>query len=260
LGVKPHTPLVFTTMQPTIPGPKNNWDEEDSRAFLDFGRYFIPERETQIGIICDLVEAAPPVGWVVELCCGEGLLAGALLERLPGCTVQAFDGSPTMLEQAQARLARFGSRFQPMLFDLADDSWRALPWLVQAVVSSLAIHHLDGAQKQRLYQDMARLLVPGGRLVIADVIQPVDEASNAIAARAWDEAVRQRALELDGHMGAFDYFQRERWNIYAHPDPLMDRPSPLLDQLKWLEQAGLVNIDVYWLKAGHAIFGGQRPA
>jgi hypothetical protein len=32
----------------------------------------------------------------------------------------------------------------------------------------------------------------------------------------------------------------------------------LLDQLKWLEGAGFVDVDVYWMRAGHAIFGGRK--
>lgn len=32
-----------------------------------------------------------------------------------------------------------------------------------------------------------------------------------------------------------------------------------LDQLQWLGEAGLVKVDVYWMKAGHAIFGGRKP-
>ena len=42
------------------------------------------------------------------------------------------------------------------------------------------------------------------------------------------------------------------------PDPI-DQPSALLDQLKWLEAAGLRNVDVHWLMAGHAIFSGVKP-
>ena len=37
------------------------WGEDDSRSFLDYGRYFVPERERQIGIIGELIPP-PPVG------------------------------------------------------------------------------------------------------------------------------------------------------------------------------------------------------
>ena len=48
--------------------------------------------------------------------------------------------------------------------------------------------------------------------------------------------------------------------MYRYFDPEdLDKPSCLLNQLKWLELAGFVDIDVYWMSAGHAIFSGWKP-
>ncbi len=192
---------------------------------------------------------------ILELCCGEGLLAGALLEGFPHCIAHGYDGSEAMLQKAKARLANFGERFQTRHFDLADSDWRSSVFPFQAIVSSLAIHHLDGPQKQQLFRDIYRMLNPGGMLIIADVIQPAAKTGKDIAANTWDNAVRQRALEIDGDTSAFDYFQEEKWNLYRYPDPV-DKPSSLFDQLKWLEQAGFSEIDVFWMKAGHVVWGG----
>jgi len=97
-------------------------------------------------------------------------------------------------------------------------------------------------------------------VVIADLVRPATPAAHALAARAWDEAVRRRSLELAGNLGPFEKFRGERWNLYADPEPdPIDQPSPLLDQLRWLEEAGLSGVDVFWMKAGHAVFGGVRP-
>jgi tRNA (cmo5U34)-methyltransferase len=164
-----------------------------------------------------------------------------------------------MLERARQQLASFGERFQTRLFDLADHSWRTLDWPVKAIVSSLTIHHLDGTQKQRLFQDMARLIEPGGVFLIADVVEPASRAGADLAAKAWDAAVRRRALAIDGTLDAVAYFEREKWNMYRYPDPDdIDKPSRLLDQLKWLEQAGFADVDVFWMQAGHALFGGKK--
>jgi len=236
------------------------WDEQVSRMFLDYGRYFVPERERQLQIVVDLVPPLDQPFTVVELCCGEGLLAEALLERWPTCTVQGLDGSPEMLRRAQERLAPYGGRFQAKLFDLAEKSWRKAEPPVHAVVSSLSIHHLEGPQKQTLFCDVYHMLARGGVFVIADLVEPAHPRGRDLSARAWDEAVRERSLEIDGHPAAFDFFERERWNTYRYLDPEdIDKPSRLFDQLKWLEQAGLVNIDVHWMRAGHVIFSGWKP-
>ncbi|HVT18376.1 MAG TPA: class I SAM-dependent methyltransferase [Thermoanaerobaculia bacterium] len=237
------------------------WDESDSREFLDLGRFFVPEREEQIEAFCSLIPEPAGACHVVELCCGEGLLARALLERFPPATVHGYDGSEAMLARARGRLGEFGERFAARAFDLGDVSWRRFPWPVHAFVSSLAIHHLDGEGKRGLFRDLYGALAPGGVLLIADLVLPASAAAKELAARSWDEAVRRRSLELAGHLGPYETFRRERWNFYADPEPdPADRPSSLLDQLRWLEEAGFSGVDVFWMKAGHALFGGTRRA
>lgn len=238
---------------------QSGWDEANSNDFIDLGRFFVPEREEQIAAVLGLIPD-PGDGLLVDLCCGEGLLSRALLERFPRARVLAMDLSPTMLAKARATCAAISGgagRFDTRLFDLADRSWRTFPEPVRAFVSSLAIHHLDGEGKSQLYRDLAAALAPGGALVIADLVQPSTPASQALAAKAWDDAVRRRSLDLTGGLGPYERFLDLRWNLWAEtePDPI-DHPSPLLDQLRWLEEAGLNGVDVAWLKAGHAVFGG----
>lgn len=245
----------------TEPDQQPAWNEELSRQFIDYGRYFVPEREHQIDIMTKLLPDHEESWTVLELCCGEGLLAEALLERYPACRVVGLDGSAEMLRRAGQRLARFGARFQPGVFDLAAAAWRQVNGAVQAVVSSLAIHHLDAAQKQQLFRDIHILLSPGAPFVIADMIEPAHARGRQVAATAWDEVVRERAMLIDGSTQAFDFFAGEHWNTYRYPDPDdIDRPSPLFDQLKWLAQAGFVDVDVHWMRAGHALFSGWKRA
>jgi tRNA (cmo5U34)-methyltransferase len=236
-----------------------DWGANASQLFIDYGRYFVPEREQQIETICDVVPPREGSFNILELCCGAGLLAGALLERFSNCTVYGYDGSPEMLDTARANLERYGERFQTLRFDLADSAWRKPSFSIHAVVSSLAIHHLDGEGKLQLFRDIHALLESGGALVIADVIAPAHPLGAEAAANAWDAAVRKRALEFDGNLAAFEAFEREKWNMYRYFDPDdIDKPSRLLDQLRWLEQAGFADVDTYWMLAGHVICGGSK--
>ena len=238
------------------------WEEENSQDFIDYGKYFVPDREVQINCICDAISHPSKPVYILDLCCGEGLLTRALLDKFPECHVYALDGSTTMLAHVKNALAAYGERFKTRQFDLAATDWRELRLPVHAVVSSLAIHHLDGPEKQALFKDVASLLIPGGCFIIADLIEPMDQFGKRLAAEAWDEAVRQRSLELDGDLKGYDCFRELGWNHYAQsePDPdSIDKPSSLFDQLKWLDEAGFVDVDVFWMKAGHAIFGGRKP-
>ncbi len=239
-----------------------HWDEENSQDFMDYGKYFVPDREDQIRCICEVLPPPPDSATLLDLCCGEGLLTQALLERFPRCHVHGLDGSVKMLAHVKRELARYGERFTTQRFDLAASDWRTFRFPVHAVVSSLAIHHLDASEKQALFSDIAGILVPGGSFVVADISEPMNRFSRAHAAAAWDAAVRQRSLALDSDLRGYEQFCRLGWNHYAtsEPDPdSIDKPSAVFDQLKWLEQAGFTEIDVYWMRAGHVIFGGRTP-
>jgi tRNA (cmo5U34)-methyltransferase len=127
------------------------------------------------------------------------------------------------------------------------------------VVTSLALHHLDGPGKLALFGDVHHLLAPRGAFIIADIVEPTHPLGWRLAAREWDAAVQERSLKLDGNLHAFEYFDREHWNMYRYFDPQdIDKPSPLFHQLQWLEQVGFAGVDVFWMCAGHAIFGGWK--
>jgi tRNA (cmo5U34)-methyltransferase len=234
------------------------WSEDNSAAFIDYGNYFVFERELQTQTLCMLVPATEEPFHILDLCCGEGRLCEALLERFPSAIVHGLDKSPAMIAAAGQRLAHFGERFVPQVFDLAANDWRRPGFPVRAVVSSLAIHHLDAEQKQTLFKDVHALLEPGGAYMISDLVMPENETGLRYAAWAYDEAVRERALRLDGRLDAFEAFKRMEWNFFEHPDDPLDKPSPLLAQVHWLKEAGFEQRDIYWARAGHAIFGGFK--
>jgi tRNA (cmo5U34)-methyltransferase len=247
-------------MAETDPSDRNGWDEEASRTFVNYGEYFVPHRRLQLQIMAALLSGLDEACQIIDLCCGEGVLAEILLDTIQGATVHGLDGSQEMLQRAAARLSRFGNRFVPQTMELSDRGWRSTSMPVDAVVSSLAIHHLEASQKQALYSDLHRMLKKNGRIVIADVIDPVSQPAKALAADLWDEAVRERALEVDGNTEAYDFFKRAGWNIFRYLDPEdIDQPSPVYEQLGWLENAGFVEMDVHWMLAGHAIFSARKP-
>jgi tRNA (cmo5U34)-methyltransferase len=236
------------------------WQEADSQTFLDYGSSFVPDRDQQIETLSALIPShfdTQPLT-ALDLCCGAGLLSKAILDRFTHSHVYGLDGSSTMLDQARSALAAYGDRFRTVHFDLAAQEWRHTLPPAQAIVSSLAIHHLDDEQKQHLFRDLFAMLAPGGVLAIADVVAPASAQGTAVAAAAWDRAVQRRARAIDGAEDAFEAFQRLQWNMYRYPDDA-DKPSRLSDQLQWLAQAGFQAVDVYWMQAGHAIFGGAKP-
>ncbi|WP_420082247.1 class I SAM-dependent methyltransferase [Streptomyces sp. JL4002] len=235
---------------------EEDWNEQDSQDFIRYGEYFVPERAAQAAVIASAIPTPPPGALILDLCCGQGRLSAALLEAFPQAEVVGLDISTTMLETAGRELASFGDRFRTEHFDLAASAWRVrdrAPW---AVVSSLAVHHLDGEGKQQLFRDVYAMLRPGGAFVLADLVEATGPLGHELARRMWDEAVREQSAEA-GVPAAYEKFHELEWSHYHYPDPL-DRPSPLGDQLNWLARTGFAHVDAYWMKAGHAVFGGVK--
>lgn len=238
-----------------------HWDEDASRLFIDTADMFVPMRAEQIATIRDLIPAAPEDAFTVaELASGDGALARAILAAYPKCHYLALDGSEVMREQAANALAEYGARFETRHFELADRDWRvALPQPLRCVVSSLTIHHLPGAAKRDLFADMRARLERGGALIIGDIIAPSTPRAYPIYARQWDDTTRAQSLEVRGDLSGFEAFQQAEWNYYlfGQDDP-MDKPSGLFEQLQWLREVGFTTVDCFWMRAGHAIYGGYK--
>lgn len=243
----------------TSTGGNADWGEGDTAAFLAFSKVFVPDREVQVDTVCSALPPFEEAGVVLELCCGEGLLARTILERYPCARVEALDGSDAMVQRARETLGSFAGRANVSGFRLEDVSWRGRYRNCRGVVSSLAVHHLDGAGKRTLFADVFSMLAPGGAFVLADLVLPTHPRGVEIAARAWDESVREQSLRESGTLQAFEAFQKTNWNNFREvvPDPV-DKPSSIFDQLTWLRDAGFEKVDVFWMRAGHAVFGGYK--
>jgi tRNA (cmo5U34)-methyltransferase len=239
--------------------PTPAWKESDSQTFIDYGRVMTPTRHEITEVFLDLAPARADESFLfADIGTGQGWLTEALLRHFPAARAIALDGSETMLRHAGATLAPFAGRFELRQFRLEDPAWPdSLPADARYIVSSLVLHHLDGPGKRELFGALHRRLAPGGALVIADVIAPTSESGRRHVSRAWEEVVRRQSLEYTGDLRTYELFVNDRWNIYEYPDPV-DKPSSLPEQLRWLEQAGFSGVDVFWARAGHAVFGGYK--
>lgn len=250
------------TLQGPSPSP-NEWSEDASAIFLELAEIFVPARAEQIDALVKLIPASVEEEFtVVELASGEGKLAEAILEHFPRCHLLALDGSETMRTSLQQRLSRFEDRLEVRHFELADLSWRTgLPSPLRAVLCSLSVHHLDAAGKRRLFSDMKKRLERGGALLLADVVMPANQRIADLFAQQYDEIVRAQSLAQRGDLSGFEEFEKQKWNWYRYdygiPDQY-DKPSRLYEQLGLLEEVTFSTIDVFWMRAGHAIFGGYK--
>jgi tRNA (cmo5U34)-methyltransferase len=152
---------------------------------------------------------------ILELGIGTGETTRRVLARHPEAKLVAIDSSPGMLARAREAfpqgdlaLSRLEDPLPPGPFDL--------------VVSTLAVHHLDGSGKQDLFRRVADVLKPGGRFVLADVVVP----------------------------------EREE-DVVTPIDRVMDLPDRTDDQLEWLRAAGF-DASLYWSDKDLAVLRATR--
>ncbi len=92
--------------------------------------------------------------------CGSGRVTEALIEALPNGRVIALDASPSMIEAARTRLARFGDRVTYVVADLIEPLPLEEP--VDVIVSTATFHWVP--DHDRLFRHLAAVTKPGGRL------------------------------------------------------------------------------------------------
>jgi ArsR family transcriptional regulator len=147
--------------------------KEESRAYFDrvaaaFGEQILPGR-TWEGLARALLQLVPP-GRFVDLGVGDGLLTLMLSEV--ASTVTAVDISTEMLDQLRQRAARKGiTNVETVAADIEDLPLSDATY--DYVVMSQALHH--ARHPERALAEAARILVPGGRLLVIDLLAHTEE-------------------------------------------------------------------------------------
>jgi ubiquinone/menaquinone biosynthesis C-methylase UbiE len=120
----------------------------------------------------DAVDAGPDTS-ILDVACGPGIVTASIAAKAR--TVVAFDLTPEMLQQARERCTKAG--FTNVSFE--QGSAAALPFpdnSFDGVVTRLSIHHFD--TPRRVLDEMFRVLKPGEKFVIADVVSSADAAES----------------------------------------------------------------------------------
>jgi len=185
----------------------------------------------------------------LDLGAGTGSAAGAILAMYPRSTAILTDFSAPMMATGVKALAAFAGRFHYLEFDMSTADWpSSIPADLDAVVTSMCVHHLPDDRKQGLFAEIFDHLTPGGWYVSYDAVSSTDQAVRAAWQRVHDrdpEALRKRMDPTPDEAARHE--NHVRYVI------------PLDGQLEQLRSVGFCGVDVYWRRLDDVIYGGFRP-
>jgi tRNA (cmo5U34)-methyltransferase len=216
--------------------------DQHARDYDALRRRLVPDFDAFYGAALEALGlVAPPVGRVLDLGAGTGLLAAMVTRAHPEAELVLLDGAGEMLAQARERL---GDRVSYVTADLGDPLPEG-PW--DAVVSALAIHHLDAAGKRDLFARVHDALAPGGVFVNAEqVLGPTPKL---------DAGYRERHRAQAFALGVSPAEWEATLERMSH-----DRCDTVADQLAWLADAGFVDVDSPWRSGRFAVLAARRAS
>jgi tRNA (cmo5U34)-methyltransferase len=240
----------------------SGWSQADYAAqYRTEADHYIPERATMLQVIASFYlnvvrgtaeeRRTNPVR-VLDLGCGDGILAETLFAADAEIEMTVTDGSGDMLDAARARLReQTACEFCQITFEeIITSGFQREPF--DLIASSFAIHHLDLAQKALLFQRMHALLVPGAHLMNVDVAPSAVPSYTEWYYQLWREWIVAHERQL----GLSQTYVQVPEEARAKPENHYDS---LQDQLEALRSADYRGVACHYRYGPFAVYGGQRP-
>ena len=187
----------------------------------------------------------------LDLGAGTGAASRVILEEYPRSTAILADYSAEMMRVGEREMEPFAGRYRYVQFDMsAGGGWPlAIPAALDAVVTSMCVHHLTDDRKQSLFTEIFDHLAPGGWYLNYDPVRTEDPLVEEAWLRVSDREDPEMAVKR------LNRNPQEQARYDNHVRYLI----PLSPQLGFLRDAGFEGIDVYWKNLENVIYGGRRP-
>lgn len=154
-----------------VPEQELMLDPEQAKAYAQ-GDFSTPH-QMLINIMLELLPQLPAEGRAADLGCGPGDMLCRLARALPGWQVDAVDGSPAMVELAQAVIANsedLSGRVHIFLGHIPEFPLPSTDY--DLIFSNSLLHHLSDPLP--FWRSLRRWLKKGGFAYVADLRRPPD--------------------------------------------------------------------------------------
>lgn len=168
---------------------------------------------------------------VLDMGAGTGQFSSFILEKFPQARFTLVDLAEGMLAVARERFQAAAAQFTYSIADIRSIQFDAE---FDLVISSLAIHHLNHAEKQVLFRHIHAALRSPGLFLNIDQIQAPTPGMREHYWAVWLEHVRAQGASEEQIQRSID-----RRQTY-------DRDASLYDQLDWLQEAGFTAVDILY--------------
>ena len=222
-----------------------------AREFIDERRRAIPFAQEQLSVMARVARHyVRRAERVVDLGCGDGLLARVILNEYPEASAVLVDHSAPMLALAEESMTAYGGRYRAEQYDLSDPLADFLEAGADIVVSGYAIHHLPDTLKRNLYSEIFKLLRPGGVFINVEHVASATPRQEEM----FDDALIDNLADSTGRNRA-----DAARNYHDRPDKGDNILATVGAQLSWLREIGFENVDCHFKFLELAVFGGTKP-
>lgn len=221
------------------------------KAFDDSVEYYdrwmkmaLPRYDELFSIAVDLIPFEPEQAIdVLDLGAGTGLFSLHVWRKFPQGKFTLFDLAPKMLDVARLRFQDSPGQFQYEEMDFRNLQGQSQ---FDVVISSLSIHHLDQNEKRRLFSAIYHILRQGRVFINVDQIKGPTKHLRDLYWSNWLDHVRGQDASEQQIQASI-----ERRKAY-------DKDDLLVDQLRWLDEAGFENVDLIYKHYFMGVFFAQK--
>lgn len=237
---------------------KSEWQTKElTRAFLEGVRGAIPEGDLQLAVISKIAQRwSPSPRQIMDLGCGDGILGRFLLELFPTASGLFLDFSEPMLDAAIEKVGSAPNTVVAMA-DFASPQWLEVArphGLFDIVISGFAIHHQPHERKRELYDEIYKLLAPGGLFLNLEHVASATEAGQEL----FDDFFIDHLFDFHSKSNADANRDAIAHEYYKRPDKKENILAPVEDQCEWLRQIGFNDVDCFFRVFELALFGGRK--